>query len=99
VRIDTAATANDDTRITIQQYLIGAYGDVGTDEALRDFMATKTYQLLMNPKSFLFLESPAYIVDMITAEQSGNRKFCAVASGVSLSSGRDSRFFVRKTSD
>jgi hypothetical protein len=41
-------------------------------EALRDFMATKTYQLLLNPKSFLFLESPAYIADMITAEQSGD---------------------------
>jgi hypothetical protein len=38
--------------------------------ALRDFMGTKTYQLLLNPKSFLFLESPAYIVEMIEAEQS-----------------------------
>jgi hypothetical protein len=32
------ATANDDTRITIQQYLIGAYGDVGTDEAVDGFL-------------------------------------------------------------
>ncbi|MDR1193155.1 MAG: hypothetical protein LBK98_03135 [Peptococcaceae bacterium] len=41
-------------------------------EALSDFMATKTYRLLLNPKSFLFLESPAYIIDMIAAEQSGD---------------------------
>ncbi|MDR1135424.1 MAG: DNA-directed RNA polymerase subunit omega [Clostridiales Family XIII bacterium] len=41
-------------------------------DALREFMATKTYQLLLNPKSFLFLESPAYIMDMITAEQAGD---------------------------
>ncbi|MDR1193156.1 MAG: DUF3990 domain-containing protein [Peptococcaceae bacterium] len=32
------ATANDDTRITIQQYLLGAYGDVGTDEAINGFL-------------------------------------------------------------
>jgi hypothetical protein len=41
-------------------------------ETLRDFMSTKTYQLLLNPKSFLFLESPAYIMEMIEAEQSGD---------------------------
>jgi hypothetical protein len=41
-------------------------------ETLRDFMLTKTYQLLLNPKSFLFLESLAYITEMIEAEQSGD---------------------------
>ena len=41
-------------------------------ESLRDFMATKTYQLLLNPKSFLSLESPAYIKEMIEAERTGD---------------------------
>jgi hypothetical protein len=43
--------------------------DKSQTETLRDFMATKTYQLLLNPKSFLFLESPAYIIEMVNAEQ------------------------------
>jgi hypothetical protein len=46
-------------------------GKAPTD-ALREFMATKTYQLLLNPKSYLFLESPLYIVDMVDAETSGD---------------------------
>ncbi len=41
-------------------------------ESLRDFMATKTYHLLLNPKSYLFLESPAYIKEMIEAERVGD---------------------------
>ncbi|MDR3288189.1 MAG: DUF3990 domain-containing protein [Peptococcaceae bacterium] len=32
------ATANDDTRITIQNYLFGAYGEPGTDEAVAGFL-------------------------------------------------------------
>jgi hypothetical protein len=41
-------------------------------EALRDFMATKTYNVLMKPKSQLYRESPAFVVDMVEAEQSGD---------------------------
>jgi high-affinity K+ transport system ATPase subunit B len=43
-----------------------------TTDALRDFMATKTYNVLMKPKSQLYRESPAYLVDMVEAEQSGD---------------------------
>jgi hypothetical protein len=32
------ATANDDTRITIQQYLLGAFGEPGSDEAVDGFL-------------------------------------------------------------
>jgi hypothetical protein len=32
------ATANDDTRITIQNYLFGAYGEVGTPKAINIFL-------------------------------------------------------------
>ncbi|MDR1299349.1 MAG: hypothetical protein LBJ84_03760, partial [Oscillospiraceae bacterium] len=41
-------------------------------EALREFMATKTYQLLLNPKSYLFLESPLYVAEMVDAEMAGD---------------------------
>ena len=41
-------------------------------EAMRLFMTTKTYELLTNPKSFLYLESAAYVEDMLNAELAGN---------------------------
>jgi hypothetical protein len=37
-------------------------------EALRFFMATKTFDLLIEPKSYLFLESAEYTLDMLDAE-------------------------------
>jgi hypothetical protein len=40
--------------------------------ALRDFMATKTYNVLIKPDTLLYRESPAYVVDMVEAEQSGD---------------------------
>jgi hypothetical protein len=40
-------------------------------EALRSFMATKTYDLLMDADSFLYLESTEYVLDMLDAEFSG----------------------------
>jgi high-affinity K+ transport system ATPase subunit B len=40
--------------------------------ALRDFMATKTFNVLMKPDTVLYRESPAYVVDMVEAEQSGD---------------------------
>jgi hypothetical protein len=46
-------------------------GKSATD-CLREFMTTKTYDLLCNPESYLCLESPAYIMDMLEAELSGN---------------------------
>ena len=41
-------------------------------ETLRDLMKSKTYTLLINPESYLFLESPTYVLDMIDAEQCGD---------------------------
>jgi hypothetical protein len=39
-------------------------------DALRFFMSTKTYELLINPESYLYLESKEYILDMLDAELS-----------------------------
>jgi high-affinity K+ transport system ATPase subunit B len=43
-----------------------------TTDALREFMSTKTYNVLMKPNSLLYRESPAYVVDMVKAERSGD---------------------------
>ena len=43
--------------------------DKNVTEALRELMKSKTYTLLINPESYLFLESPTYVLDMIDAEQ------------------------------
>jgi hypothetical protein len=45
-----------------------------TTDVLRDFMKTKTCRLLFNPDSYLYLESPEYVLDMIDAEQQGDWK-------------------------
>ncbi|MCL2665452.1 MAG: hypothetical protein FWE82_07560, partial [Defluviitaleaceae bacterium] len=41
-------------------------------DALRLFMTTKTYELLTNPKSYLYLEAAPYVEDMLIAELSGD---------------------------
>jgi hypothetical protein len=41
-------------------------------ECVREFMESKTYELLTDPESYLCLESPAYIMDMLDAERSGD---------------------------
>jgi hypothetical protein len=41
-------------------------------EAMRMFITTKTYELLTNPKSYLYLESAVYVEDMLNAEFSGD---------------------------
>ena len=41
-------------------------------DAMRLFMATKTYELLTNPKSYLYLEAAPYVEDMLDAELSGD---------------------------
>jgi hypothetical protein len=45
---------------------------ISVTESMRLFMTTKTYELLTNPKSFLYLESAAYVEDMLNAELAGN---------------------------
>ena len=37
-------------------------------EALRFFMKTDTFKLLVNPESYLYLESVEYVLDMLDAE-------------------------------
>ena len=41
---------------------------ISNTEALRVFMATKTYELLIDPESYLYLESMEYIFEMLDAE-------------------------------
>jgi len=41
-------------------------------DAMRLFMTTTTYELLTNPKSYLYLESAPYVEDMLNAELSGD---------------------------
>ena len=41
-------------------------------EALQSFMQTKTYALLFDEQSLLYLESAEYIFDMLQAEQCGD---------------------------
>jgi hypothetical protein len=41
--------------------------------ALQEFMKTKTYALLFDEHSLLYLESAEYVYDMLQAEQRGDR--------------------------
>lgn len=41
-------------------------------EALRFFMASDTFNLLIQPESYLFLESVEYTLDMLDAEINGD---------------------------
>lgn len=41
-------------------------------DALQEFMKTKTYTLLFDEHSLLYLESAEYIFDMLQAEQRGD---------------------------
>ena len=43
--------------------------------ALQEFMKTKTYALLFDDNSLLYLESAEYIYDMLKAEQHGNWEY------------------------
>jgi CO dehydrogenase/acetyl-CoA synthase beta subunit len=47
---------------------------VTTAESLRRFMRTKTYALLFDAESLLYLESAEYVYDMLKSEQSGDRE-------------------------
>ena len=47
---------------------------IACTDALREFMLTKTYDLLFDRKSFLYLESEGYVYDMLRDEIAGNWK-------------------------
>lgn len=55
----------------VSELLATQNGKTITD-SMRDFMTTKTFLLLFNPNSYLYLESPEYIMDMLDAEYSGD---------------------------
>jgi hypothetical protein len=52
--------------------MLGKETDILTTKALEQFMLTKTYSLLFDEQSLLFLESTEYVYDMLQAEQSGD---------------------------
>jgi hypothetical protein len=45
---------------------------IGITEALQRFMQSKTYALLFDEGSLLYLESAEYVYDMLQAEQRGD---------------------------
>jgi hypothetical protein len=45
---------------------------ISVTEALQFFMTTKTFALLIDPKSYLCLETAPYVEDMLNAELSGD---------------------------
>ena len=58
---------------SIAAQVADAYGEkqnISVTDAMRMFMATKTYELLANPKSYLYLEAATYVEDMLSAELS-----------------------------
>ena len=46
--------------------------NIAVTDAMRLFMTTKTYELLANPNSYLYLEAAPYVEDMLNAELSGD---------------------------
>ena len=58
---------------SIAAQVVDAYAEkrnITVTDAIRLFMTTKTYELLVNPKSYLYLESAPYVEDMLNAELS-----------------------------
>jgi hypothetical protein len=52
--------------------LLAAKNKKSITDSMSDFMTTKTFALLFLPDSYLYLESPEYILDMLEAEYSGD---------------------------
>ena len=50
--------------------------NIPVTDAMRLFMTTKTYELLTNPKSYLYLEAAPYVEDMLNAELSSDWESC-----------------------
>lgn len=46
--------------------------NISVTDAIRFFFSTKTYELLANPMSYLYLESAAYVENMLDAELDGD---------------------------
>ena len=52
--------------------MIAKESNVSITTALQEFMKTKTYELLFDKHSLLYLESAEYVFDMLKAEQRGD---------------------------
>jgi len=52
--------------------MIAERDNITLTEAIRKFMATQTYGLLLEAESYLHIESAEYILDMYDAEQCGD---------------------------
>ena len=46
--------------------------NISVTDAIRLFLTTNTYELLTNPKSYLYLEAAPYVEDMLNAELSND---------------------------
>ena len=46
--------------------------NIGVTDALREFMQTKTYAVLFDAESLLYLETAEYVYDMYQSERSGD---------------------------
>ena len=60
---------------SITAQVVDAYSksqNISMTDAMQLFMVTKTYELLTNPKSFLYLEAAAYVENLLFAELSGD---------------------------
>ena len=51
---------------------LALYNNLTLTDALKQFMKTKTFDLLCDPESFLYLESVEYVYDMLDAEKEGD---------------------------
>jgi len=67
----TSQTLIDLHTVTLAETMAKRSGKSKT-ECVREFMASKTYELLIDRESYLCLESPAYVLDMYDAELSGD---------------------------
>jgi len=60
---------------SLSAQVVDAYAEtrnISVTDAMRQFMTTKTYELLANPRSYLYLEAASYVEDMLNAELSGD---------------------------
>jgi hypothetical protein len=55
----------------VAQMIAGRNGVTPT-EAIKTLMSTQTYGLLLDPESYLHLESAEYVLDMYDAERRGD---------------------------
>ena len=58
------------TAEVVEKYALS--NNITLTDALKLFMKTKTFDLLSDPESFLYLESAEYVYDMLEAEKEGD---------------------------